>query len=184
MSTVMRAADAHGLGATATTCETEAQSCSRSSEANNGSAQPWYTVQRQDESSGRVGNDTSTMAYADAQTSAQKAAGLGRDRHKISSTYSIQNDVCHPAQSPTVCDSIEKSMDADLAACDKELQADVVTCEICGLQFASNREEAEHWEWLMPKEETWQCQNCSKCFVNERALRQHSAVCFVAAGAC
>lgn len=59
-----------------------------------------------------------------------------------------------------------------------------VVCGVCGLCFATSREEEEHWEWLSPKEERWNCEGCSRVFVDERALRQHAASCKNVVRAC
>ena len=69
-----------------------------------------------------------------------------------------------------VCDAVESGPKP------LEIQQGVAY-DVCGIWFASYREEREHWEWLAPREEQWQCGGCSRSFGNERALSQHSASC-------
>lgn len=59
-----------------------------------------------------------------------------------------------------------------------------VLCDVCGLWFATHTGEQDHWEWLVPKHERWQCKGCSRTFVNERALSQHSTSCSKVVFAC
>eukprot|EP00892_Ulva_mutabilis_P007900 jgi/Ulvmu1/5482/UM023_0018.1 len=64
----------------------------------------------------------------------------------------------------------------------KAVATGVVECSLCGLRFSSDAEEQAHHAWLAPREEEHRCASCGRAFGDDRALRQHAAVCAVAEG--